>query len=491
MPLPEHVRGYLIRLLERDAAERAQADAELDELARAAEIHQTRPLPEALRGWLNSATGQMRWKRARPVAAKELADHLSDQYEAFLDEGMDEDAAAEATAREMGDAVETGTLLDRAWRPRPDWVMLGIVLLVAAVGKVVQYLLGMNPANEVPILATTQVGIYLYGVVFLFAGYFLDYTIFGRHCKLLFTLWCVVGLLMLFGPLQRIQSGANISLRRWVWFFPVLFAGILYGQRGKGTAGIRNCLLYMLGMWFFTMFAPSTAALCVLTVVCCGMLFAAVWRGVFGKRTKGRLVLSLLPVLMIAAYAACMLCFSDAAREQMALFFNPLLDPNGEGFTGSVMRFIMFGSVTDLGDWDVVVSPVTDFCMNGLGGTADYILASAKYSWGWTGFLILLGLEVLFLVWGFHLARRQTGLLARSVCMGVMLTFALQTALYVLQNFGFMLLSAYGLPLLSYGANYLLQTMFLLGVLLSAQRTGQLESGLAPAPALERKREPS
>ena len=129
--------------------------------------------------------------------------------------------------------------------------------------------------------------------------------------------------------------------------------------------------------------------------------------------------------------------------------------------------------------------------MNGLGGTADYILASAKYSWGWTGFLILLGLEVLFLVWGFRLARRQTGLLARSVCMGVMLTFALQTAMYVLQNFGFMLLSAYGLPLLSYGANYLLQTMFLLGVLLSAQRTGQLESGLAPAPALERKREPS
>ena len=480
MRLPESVRRYLIHLLERDAAERAQATAELDALAEAAKGHAARPLPDTLRGWLNDATGQMRWKRARPVAAKELADHLSDQYEAFLDEGMDEDAAAEATAREMGDAVETGTRLDRAWRPRPDWVMLGIVLLVAAVGKVVQYLLGLDPANQAPIRAETQVVIYLYGVACLLIGYFLDYTIFGRHCKLLYALWCVVGLLMAFGPLQRIQSGANIYLRRWVWFFPVLFAGVLYSQRGKGTAGIRNCLLYMLGMWFFTMFAPSTAALCVLTVVCCGMLFAAVWRGTFGKRTKGRLVLSLLPMLMIAAYAACMLCFSDLAREQMALFFNPLLDPNGKGFTGSVMRFIMFGSVTDLGDWDVVVSPVTDFCMNGLGGTADYILASAKYSWGWTGFLILLGLEVLFLVWGFRLARRQTGLLARSVCMGVMLTFALQTALYVLQNFGFILFSAYGLPLLSYGGNYLFQSMFLLGVLLSAQRTGRLESGLAP-----------
>lgn len=373
MRLPEGVRRYLIHLLERDAAERAQATAELDALAEAAKGHAARPLPDTLRGWLNDATGQMRWKRARPVAAKELADHLSDQYEAFLDEGMDEDAAAEATAREMGDAVETGTRLDRAWRPRPDWVMLGIVLLVAAVGKVAQYLLGLDPASQAPIRAETQVVIYLYGVACLLIGYFLDYTIFGRHCKLLYALWCVVGLLMLFGPLQRIQSGANFYLRQWVWFFPVLFAGVLYSQRGKGTAGIRNCLLYMLGMWFFTMFAPFTSALCVLTTVCCGLLFAAVWRGAFGKRT-----------------------------------------------------------------------------------------------------------EVLLLLWGFRLPRRQTGLLARSVCMGVMLTFALQTALYVLQNFGFMLLSAYGLPLLSYGGNYLFQSMFLLGVLLSAQRTGRLESGLAP-----------
>ena len=112
-------------------------------------------------------------------------------------------------------------------------------------------------------------------------------------------------------------------------------------------------------------------------------------------------------------------------------------------------------------------------------GGIDRVIADVRGA-GPVGFLILLGLEVLFLHWGFRFARRQTGLLARSVCMGVMLTFALQTALYVLQNFGFMLLSAYGLPLLSYGGNYLFQSMFLLGVLLSAQRTGRLESGLAP-----------
>lgn len=471
MPLPEHVRGYLIRLLERDAAERAQVDAELDALARAAEIHQTRPLPEALRGWLNSATGQMRWKRARPVAAKELADHLSDQYEAFLDEGMDEDAAAEATAREMGDAVETGTRLDRAWRPRPDWVMLGIVLAVAAVGLVVQYVL--RPHNDLEWYML--LGHYVAGTICLVLGYFLDYTIFGRHCKLLYTLWCVVGLLMAFGPLRRIQSGANFYLRQWVWFFPVLFAGILYSQRGKGTPGIRNCLLYMLGMWFFAMFAPSTSALCVLTVVSCGMLAAAVWRGVFGKRTKGRLLLSLLPVLMIAAYAAYLFCFYDSAREQIAALLHPQAAANGDGYMGSVIQRILFGIPAP------EIEPIdTTWLFARVDGISDWILTIMKMRHGWAGFLILLGLEVLFLLWGFRLARRQTGLLARGVCMGVMLTFALQAALYVLQNSGFMLVAAYGLPLLSYGGNYLFQTMFLLGVLLSAQRSGQLESGPAP-----------
>ena len=473
MRLPEGVRRYLIHLLERDAAERAQATAELDALAEAAKGHAARPLPDTLRGWLNDATGQMRWKRARPVAAKELADHLSDQYEAFLDEGMDEDAAAEATAREMGDAVETGTRLDRAWRPRPDWVMLGIVLLVAAVGKVAQYLLGLDSASQAPIRAETQVVIYLYGVACLLIGYFLDYTIFGRHCKLLYALWCVVGLLMLFGPLQRIQSGANFYLRQWVWFFPVLFAGVLYSQRGKGTAGIRNCLLSMIGLWFFTMFAPSTAALCVLTTVCCGLLFAAVWRGAFGKRTRGRLVLSISPLL-----AALVLCIwrmwnTDYLRDRLAVLFHPQLDAWGNGYQGSVIQQIMFGIPMPAKEPGIQVMAVAPDISN-------LILTAAKSHFGWLGFLILLGLEVLFLLWGFRLARRQTGLLARSVCMGVMLTFALQTALYVLQNFGFMLLSAYGLPLLSYGGNYLFQSMFLLGVLLSAQRTGRLESGLAP-----------
>lgn len=469
MRLPDPVRRYLLHVLERDAAERALDDAELQALAAAAEGRSVKPLPELLRGWVNSATSQMRWKRARPVAAKELTDHLSDQYEAFLDAGMDEDAAAQATAREMGDAVETGTQLDRAWRPRPDWVMLGIVLVVAAAGLVLQYLL--RPHNDLEWYMFF--GKYAAGTVCLLIAYFADYTILGRHCWLLYGLW-VVGGLALIGPLNYRVNGKLVYLAQWVWFFPVLFAGILFRQRGKGTRGIGVCLLSLLGMWFFATLAPSMAALTVQTVVCCGMLFMAVWRGVFGRRSRGRLALAASPVLAMALYCLFLYCTDHHIREKLAVVLFPQRDVLGDGWQGSVIQYVMFGiryPDCEQGGFETFVR---------YEGATDLLFASAKYYWGWAAVLLILAAAVLLLVWGFRIARRQTGLLARSVCMGVMATFALQTLMYVLQNCGIILIASYGLPLLSYGGMYLCQTMLLLGLLLSAQRSGQLESGLAP-----------
>lgn len=467
MRLPDPVRRYLLHLLERDAAERALDDAELQALAAAAEGRSAKPLPELLRGWVNSATAQMRWKRARPVAAKELADHLSDQYEAFLDEGMNEDAAAQTTAREMGDAVETGTRLDRAWRPRPDWVMLGIVLVVAAMGLVLQYLL--RPHNDLEWYMFF--GKYAAGAVCLLIAYFADYTILGRRCWLLYGAWVVIGLLLTQGP---ISMGKNYHLSCWVWFFPVLFAGILFRQRGKGTHGIGVCLLSLPAMWFLALHAPSMAAITVQTVVCCGMLFMAVWRGVFGRRTRGRLALAATPVLAMALYCLFLYCTDSYIREKLAVVLFPQRDVLGNGWQGSVIQYVMFGiryPDCEKGGFEAFVR---------YEGATDLLFASAKYYWGWAVVLLILAAVVLLLVWGFRIARRQTGLLARSVCIGVMATFALQTLMYVLQNCGIILIASYGLPLLSYGGNYLCQTMLLLGLLLSAQRSGQLESGLAP-----------
>ena len=48
------------------------------------------PGPETIRDYLDTVAAQIRWKRARAVAVRELGTHLEDQRADFLAEGKDE-----------------------------------------------------------------------------------------------------------------------------------------------------------------------------------------------------------------------------------------------------------------------------------------------------------------------------------------------------------------------------------------------------------------
>ena len=86
------------------------------------------PGPESVRGYLDAVEAQIRWKRARTVAARELETHLEDQQEEFLAEGHPPEEAERLAVEDMGDPVAVGADLDRLHRPRPQWGMLGLTL---------------------------------------------------------------------------------------------------------------------------------------------------------------------------------------------------------------------------------------------------------------------------------------------------------------------------------------------------------------------------
>ena len=44
-------------------------------------------MAETIREYLDTVQEQIRWKRARPVVARELEQHLTDQRDAFAEEG--------------------------------------------------------------------------------------------------------------------------------------------------------------------------------------------------------------------------------------------------------------------------------------------------------------------------------------------------------------------------------------------------------------------
>lgn len=58
------------------------------------------------RDYLELMTGQIRCKKMCPVIAKEVEDHIEDQKQVFMAEGMKEEEAEKAAVEEMGDPVE-------------------------------------------------------------------------------------------------------------------------------------------------------------------------------------------------------------------------------------------------------------------------------------------------------------------------------------------------------------------------------------------------
>lgn len=71
--------------------------------------------------YLHTLTEQIRCKMARGTIEQEINDHIEDQKEEFLSEGMSQTEAEEAAVREMGDPVEVGLEMDRIHRPTMAW----------------------------------------------------------------------------------------------------------------------------------------------------------------------------------------------------------------------------------------------------------------------------------------------------------------------------------------------------------------------------------
>lgn len=123
---------------------------------------------------------QIRWKRARRAVEEELQAHLQDAAEGYEAEGTPAHEAQALAVRDMGDPVETGSLLDRVHRPRPCVPLIAAALVLLLLGAVVSlrypdysmyYGLGGMPLW----------GRLLLGGGILALVYFMDYTWFARN----------------------------------------------------------------------------------------------------------------------------------------------------------------------------------------------------------------------------------------------------------------------------------------------------------------------
>ena len=439
------------------------------------------PGPETIRDYLDTVTAQIRWKRARAAAARELETHLEDQRNEFLAEGRSPEEAERLAVEEMGDPVAVGTDLDRLHRPKSQWKML--CLLAVALGV----WLALRLVERWGVSYWSEYVVSFGGIVLLAAGlatgiYLLDYTLLAKAALPLAVLLTAAAAL---GGGFQFQMGYTHDLGQYIiLLLPVAMALAVYGLRSRGTGGLALCCL--LGLLPAVCYLPGSPlrflwalwgappVLWVSLFGVTGVLVAGVKLGAFGARRRNW--------QLVAAYGtAVLVCLAATFLLQPG----QLSMSREMTWAWEIVRHAKLAGMVEL-DPALMGNARLELRFTGYDGYMLAVLAN----YGWLGLALIQAPAAAILIFGWRKLRRQASLLGRLLGTAALAVLTWQAAAVLIQNLAGLrgLLTCFPYPFLSDGGTALVVDCALLGLLLSIFREEAIvrDAPVPQAPEKER-----
>lgn len=391
---------------------------------------------KAIKDYLNTVGEQIRWKRARASVLLELEQHLSDQRDAFADEGCDD--AERMAVEEMGDPVMLGTQLDGIHRPKPQKCLLVLTILFAVVCAFLRVwltadycYLAINPLK-------TLLSVCL-GCAALLGGYFLDYSFLARYGKKFYVGALIFGVLMLYCSPK--VNNVSYYTRYVASFFPVVYAAWFYTCRNKGWLGIFSAVAGGIPLCLICLAAPSIWGALLLVIVGLVLFVVAAQKDWFSIG-KGKTALVVAAGVISMAAAACGTALtSNRFLIRWENFLHPERDPLGHSYAAMMVKNVLSGSRW-LGEGQLNSEfgsvPVEALLPN---FETDFLLTTLIYKLGWIPFILLVTAFAVLLCWLAVRCIRQRSQFGKMVALSVLIPFCLRTIMGIALSLGHILTS--------------------------------------------------
>lgn len=414
--------------------------------------------------FLTRVCDQIRWEKAHGPVCKEIQDHIIDQKDAFMDEGLDEAAALDRAIEEMGDPVLIGNEFDRTHRPKPQWNMLIFTGFLLVLGFGIRFIASLEP--DTPFMFRRSLIASLIGILALILVYFTDFTILGKYPKTIFvgfTIFLILG--FQFTPIIK---GQYSYMQFLLLLYPTLIAGIIYSMRTRGYIGLAISGLASLVPLLIAFRIPSLSLNFLLLIASLVLLTIAIAKGWFNvNKLYGLLFLYIPTVLGLVSVFILGIRNNSYRLNRLLANINALRDPMGDGYQALKVRD-MVANARFLGRGSLEANPYLIPSIN-----TDYVLTYIIHRLGWLAFALVLALLAYFIISLFKQAYRQKSVLGSLVSTAALLTFTLEILFYLISNLGFPLVTS-TLPLISYSGMATIVNLVLIGVMLSVFRTGHV-----------------
>ncbi|MTI95891.1 MAG: hypothetical protein FH749_10485 [Firmicutes bacterium] len=99
------------------------------------------------RAYVQAVCEQIRWQEVHGEVARELATHVEETAQEYVEQGLETDTAIVKALERMGDAAVVGADLNKVHRPKPDWLLVGLTIMLAGFGFLIAQVWDLGMTN--------------------------------------------------------------------------------------------------------------------------------------------------------------------------------------------------------------------------------------------------------------------------------------------------------------------------------------------------------
>lgn len=441
-----------------------------------------------IKKFLNCVCEQIKYKPIRENIVEELQNHIEESKENYMQEGIEEQIAEEKAIKQMGKAEEIGKKLNKIHRPKLDWKLTLIFIVLLCFSGVVVFIKSKNDIELFGIEGESIkrfIRFVIMGIILSIPIYFVNYTKISKYSNLLYLLatlsiiWALLfgchinGILYIYVTNLFIVSPTVVAIPLYI----IAFAGFINDLNKEKkleililkytNIKININLLKIIGLSILSLvllqLIPSIVSVFVLALA---YLILGTIKILQKKENRIKNIVklwgtvTLLGILLIIQIIGV----SPYTWNRLEVAINPKSDPEGYGWV-AINRKEIIESAKLWGEAENTSNAIDLFDE---GTNFAFISVLAHYGW-------IVSIEIVLAIIAFSIKLilnviKIKDSYGKLLIIGISSMFILQSIFNILMNLNLWIEATFNLPFVSYGGANLVINMMSLALILSIYR---------------------
>ena len=431
-----------------------------------------------IKNFLDTVKNEIKYEPIRKNIEEELKSHIEDAKDDLMSKGLEENEAEEKAVEAMGNPVDIGKKLNKIHRPKFDW-KLGILVLILLGYGIFIAILQKDTSNS-PNMVFNILKYTVIGLILCIGVYFIDYRKIKKYSTLIYIVATAIMLMPYIGLSARINGILYARVFRVTFLtatvtvplYLIAFIGWITSYKKENVINIQTedkkieinkdkikiIILSVISLALMVQIPSISNAI----VLCVSYLIIISIKIMQESRKKLTSFSKLLIGIVLTFYVV-----SEPYRlERITSSFNPESDPNGSGYEGMLQKEILekakwFGEA----DTDIIKS--AEFIISKESNFA-FIYLVGKQGIAVAGILVLT--IILMSVKLILNAKNIKDKYGKFLIIGMGSLYIVQSVMSVLMNVNLAVRTGFNLPLVSYGEVYFIVNMVCIGLVLSVYK---------------------